>query len=482
MQIGAAYIRVSTDDQLEFSPSAQKRAICEYAKKHDIFLDEEFIFIDEGISGRKAEKRPAFMKMITTAKKKPRPFDIILVHKFDRFARNREDSVVYKSLLRKECNIKVVSITEQMEDDKFSIILESMLEAMAEYYSLNLAEEVKKGMFEKARRGEHIGKAPYGYDLAKKALVPNPYELSIVKNIFEMYVTKGESLRYISWYLNENKIYTKQGNKWRTSTLRYLLQNHVYLGLTRYNYKQPDGYHINNSDEWVIAPSSHEVAISPDRFQKAQKRINETSPSNFRNLKAQKINSWCQHLAVCSECGRKLILHTTYKGKYFSFVCGATGEGLCTKRNTWSNRKLEALALETIKRDIKTPATLRIQAIPTTVPDNELDYLSRRLKKIRDEKLLIKKAYLAQADTIEEYKENKAELEKDEAKTLAHRNRLKENIEKPKKGISQFKGYLDMLSTDTLTMEEKNKIAKQFIKSIRIDLSTKEILICYYVS
>ena len=118
----------------------------------------------------KRKKGPAFLRMIATAKSKPRPFDVILVHKFDRFARSREDSVVYKSMLRKDCGIKVISITEQFEDDKFSIILEAMLEAMAEYYSLNLADEVKKGMFEKARRGEHIGKAPYGYDLIDKSL------------------------------------------------------------------------------------------------------------------------------------------------------------------------------------------------------------------------------------------------------------------------------------------------------------------------
>ena len=119
----AAYIRVSTDEQAEFSPAAQKRAILIYAEKNNIKINENNIYADEGISGRKAEKRPAFMKMISDAKTKPQQFSIILVHKFDRFARNREDSVVYKSLLKKECGIRVVSVTEQLEDDKFSIIL-----------------------------------------------------------------------------------------------------------------------------------------------------------------------------------------------------------------------------------------------------------------------------------------------------------------------------------------------------------------------
>ena len=119
MQKGACYIRVSTNDQIEYSPDAQLKAIKKYCKDNNILLDNEHVYIDEGISGRKAEKRPAFQDMIKHAKKKE--FDVILVHKFDRFARSREDSVVYKSLLKKECNIRVVSITESIEDDKFTI-------------------------------------------------------------------------------------------------------------------------------------------------------------------------------------------------------------------------------------------------------------------------------------------------------------------------------------------------------------------------
>ena len=158
---GACYIRVSTDNQTEFSPDGQIEGIRKYAENNNILLDNDYIFIDEGISGRKADKRPAFQQMIKVAKSKPKKFDVILVHKFDRFARSREDSVVYKSLLKKECNIKVISITESIEDDKFSVILEAMLEAMAEYYSLNLSDEVKKGMTEKATRGQYQAAPPF---------------------------------------------------------------------------------------------------------------------------------------------------------------------------------------------------------------------------------------------------------------------------------------------------------------------------------
>ena len=101
MKTAAAYIRVSTDDQIEYSPDSQLKAIRKYAKEHELILPEEFIFIDEGISGRKADKRPSFQRMIGTAKLKPKPFDVILLWKFSRFARNRTDAIVYKNLLRK---------------------------------------------------------------------------------------------------------------------------------------------------------------------------------------------------------------------------------------------------------------------------------------------------------------------------------------------------------------------------------------------
>ena len=99
-QEAACYIRVSTEDQTEYSPEAQHRALEHYARQHQLTISPEHVYIDAGISGRRAETRPAFMAMIAAAKKRPPPFSVILVHKFDRFARNREDSIVYKSMLR----------------------------------------------------------------------------------------------------------------------------------------------------------------------------------------------------------------------------------------------------------------------------------------------------------------------------------------------------------------------------------------------
>ena len=173
MKTAAAYIRVSTDDQVEFSPDSQLKAIHKYAKDHDFILPEEFIFVDEGISGRKADKRPSFQRMIGTAKLKPKPFDVILLWKFSRFARNRQDSIVYKSMLRKQCGIDVISISEQLGEDNTAILIEALIEAMDEYYSVNLAEEVKRGMNEKFSRGGVVSQPPYGYKMQDGVFVPD---------------------------------------------------------------------------------------------------------------------------------------------------------------------------------------------------------------------------------------------------------------------------------------------------------------------
>ena len=163
MPTAAAYIRVSTEDQMEFSPDSQLRSIQAYALNHHIELLPAHIYLDEGISGRNASKRPAFLQMIANAKKKPHPFDLILLWKFSRFARNRQDSIFYKSMLRRECGIDVISITEPLSPDPTSILIEALLEAMDEYYSVNLAQEVRRGMNEKFRRGGIVSIPPFGY-------------------------------------------------------------------------------------------------------------------------------------------------------------------------------------------------------------------------------------------------------------------------------------------------------------------------------
>ena len=264
MKTAAAYIRVSTDDQVEFSPESQRKSLIDYAKKNDMILPKEFIFIDEGISGKTTTKRPQFNKMISTAKKKPKPFDVILVWKYSRFARNREDSVVYKSMLRRELGIDVVSISEAVGDDKMSILFEAMIEAMDEFYSINLAEEVKRGMTEKARRGGVLSIPPFGYKVEDGIYIPVPHEAKIIQKVFADYIA-GRGFLRIAKDLNEIGIVTHRGNKIENRTVEYWLNNPIYIGKTRWNPKGKTSRNYHDPDI-IISEGTHEPIISNELY------------------------------------------------------------------------------------------------------------------------------------------------------------------------------------------------------------------------
>ena len=155
------YIRVSTHDQEELSPESQKKLLKDYAAKNNIVILK--LFTDLGISGRKAKKRPGFQEMIASAKEKEHPVDLILVWKFSRFARNQEESIVYKSLLKKQHNVDVVSVSEPLSDNPFGSLIERIIEWMDEYYSIRLSGEVFRGMKENATRGAYQARPPLGY-------------------------------------------------------------------------------------------------------------------------------------------------------------------------------------------------------------------------------------------------------------------------------------------------------------------------------
>ena len=187
------YIRVSTHDQEEISPDSQEHLLRDYAAKNNIVILK--IFTDLGISGRKANKRPGFQEMIGLAKGDDHPVDQILVWKFSRFARNQEESIVYKSLLRKN-NVEVISVSEPLVDGPFGTLIERIIEWMDEYYSIRLSGEVTRGMTENAMRGNFQSSPPLGYMVPAHKEVPVivESEAAIVRLIFDMYTEQGYPL------------------------------------------------------------------------------------------------------------------------------------------------------------------------------------------------------------------------------------------------------------------------------------------------
>ena len=252
MKIAAAYVRVSTEEQTELSPDSQVKLIREYAKKNGYIVPKEFIFHDDGISGRSTAKRQGFNQMIGTAKLKPKPFDAILLWKFSRFARNREDSIVYKSML--------------------------------------LAEEVKRGMTEKFGRGLKVSGPPLGYDMKNGEFVVKEQGAEIVRRIFDMYVNQDMGYLNIARELNAEGIRTLHGNDFETRTIAYIIRNPVYIGMQRWT---PGGggskghYRSAVADKVVITQAHHPAIIDKEIFEKTwfkedeiKSRLHETAYLN----------------------------------------------------------------------------------------------------------------------------------------------------------------------------------------------------------
>ena len=476
MQKAALYIRVSTDDQLEYSPDAQKRLLLDYARKNDIVVDEDYIFLDDGYSGRKAEKRPAFMRMIGMAKLKPPPFDIILVHKFDRFARSREDSVVYKSLLRKD-GIKVISATEHLEDDKFSIILESMLEAMAEYYSINLSEEVKKGMTEKALRGEVQTAPPHGYEVKDNVYVINPDLVQDVWYIRDRILSGETSFYRIAKELNAMGRRTRFGKLFETRTVEYIARNIVYTGMIVWC---PDGKKGRdfNKDSLIIVPGKHEAAISPDDFKKMQE-ILDSQPKRIKN--AQPNNTyrhWLSGLLRCDTCGASLAFSGS---RCPGYQCRGYSNGKCTVSHRISLAKLEPAVFASLE-EIINGCTGNYTTVKRNVDQEQIEKrnLEKALEKTEIKLQRAKQAYLDGIDTADEYKENKASIQAEKEKILHDLDAYKVVQIDNKRFKNQIKNLYDLLKSDASLME-KSEAAHQLIEKIVYVKSEERLEFSYYI-
>lgn len=409
MKIAAAYIRVSTDDQVEYSPDSQKKAILEYAKRNKMLVPEDLIFSDEGISGR-STKRPAFQQMIGLAKTTPRPFDVILVWKFSRFARNREDSIVYKSMLRKQCGIDVISISEQLGEDKTSILIEALLEAMDEYYSINLAEEVLRGMTEKAHRGGVLGSLPYGYRSEQGKPVPDPETAPVVKQIFADFLS-GIPSRRIAAQLNAKGLQTARGNAWQNRNIEYILRNVAYIGTTHWTPGGVEGKHAERiSEATILTEKTHAAIIDGETFAAAQKILDENKrkypykahPTHGRIF-------MLKGMLRCSNCGATLTQSAAGAG----MQCHQYGKGKCRVSHYISLEKANRLVIDQLKRDFESGAFDATVLRPRSRVRNDEDVQKIRSDIARAKNKLARasQAYQAGIDTLEEYAENKKLLQ-----------------------------------------------------------------------
>ena len=480
MKTAAVYTRVSTDEQARegYPLDAQLKAIKKYAQNNDILIDSKYIFSDEGISGRKAEKRPAFMEMIKQAKSKPKKFDLILVHKFDRFARNREDSVVYKSLLKKEYGIPVISISEPLDpDDKMSVIMEAFLEAMAEYYSLNLSGEVKKGQLEKHSKGELQTNPSFGYDVSNNKLIINENESKVVKMIFEQYAIDNLPMMNIAKNINALNIKTKRGSHFENRTIYYMLNNPVYIGKLRYTPGRRNSYDFDDPNT-ILVDGQHEPIIDLELWNSVQMKLAKNAkwkkPKQHIDLNPK---HWTKGLVRCKECGCTMV--TCGKTK---LRCNGYNKGKCSNSTTLLITEIYDLIINNIKQIMKNGKIEHIVANRKEKKENnQYLILQHQLEQLSDKEIRIKEAYREGVDTIDEYKENKNIILREKSRLLKELETVeKPKIENKKKEIKEKgKKIYEILIDKKISLKEKNEVAHILINKVEYDPNSNTLELYY---
>lgn len=474
-KICAAYIRVSTDDQVEYSPESQLSLLREYARKNDMLLPEEYVFRDEGISGRTAEKRPGFMQLIATAKQKPRPFEVILVWKFSRFARNQEESIVYKSLLRKENNIDVVSISEPLAEGPFGGLIERIIEWFDEYYSIRLSGEVTRGMTERARRGKHNANAPFGYLMRDGELEPDPQREEIVRDIYRRFL-RDESILSIVKGLNDAGIRTLKGGIWENRTVRYVLTNPIYTGKVRWNPKGSNNYHVRYGygEETMIIPGTHTPLIDQQDFDAVQEKLRQFERTykgtGDRISQRQDPHYMLQGLVKCSACGGTM---TVTGNKYMN--CVQYVHGRCSDSHNIRRDLLEDMTLQAIDTLFKTMEFDVLQDAPKELA-GEHDAILRAID--REEMILTRcrEAYLAGIDTLEEYRANKAAGTRKIEKMRQRLCGMQPPAPVDKKAYAEkHRDVLRMLYDPATSAAEKNRLLRSFVDHIVLHKNPRRV-------
>lgn len=490
MRSGALYIRVSTSKQDELSPDAQKRLLLEYASQNNIQISEQYIYMEEGISGRKAKKRPQFQNMIAHAKSKDHPFDVILVWKFSRFARNQEESIVYKSMLRRD-HVDVISISEPLAEGPFGSLIERIIEWMDEYYSIRLSGEVVRGMTENAMRGNYQARPPLGYQILhhKEGPVIVPDEAKIVQLIFDLYTEEGMGMFDIAKYLNAHGYQTSHKKPFERRGIDYILHNQTYIGKTVWNQRDNENNSLKKTAEWIIADGHHEAIISEHQFEAAKKRYE----SEYRPKK-QRPSFTCRHwlsgIVKCSTCGRTLSVSVRkdkrYGHTYTSFQCYGVLKGKCSISHQISEKKLtptilEALAYTTKQSRISFKVAKNEDLIKT---DNTI-LLKQRLLEMSKKEERVKQAYRDGIDTIEEYKENKRILSEEQhtiqqqIASLKPPNTCDGTCQEIMK--EQIKNVYELITCDAIDLQTKNEAMKSIIHHIVYDKPNHMVMIFFQV-
>ncbi|MGI6725521.1 MAG: recombinase family protein [Christensenellales bacterium] len=444
------YARYSSDSQREESIEGQLRECTAFAEKNGITVLRHYI--DRAYSA-KTDNRPEFQNMIKDSGKKL--FDIVIVWKLDRFARNRYDSARYKSILKKN-GVKVVSATEVISDGAEGIILESVLEGYAEYYSADLSEKVIRGMTDNALKAKSTGGTrPIGYLInSEQRFEIDPLTAPYVLEAFKRY-DEGHTLKEIRDWLNAQGVRNNLGKPMQYGSVGHLLKNKRYTGELRYRD--------------VVIPDGIPAIVPADLFERVQQKMekNRKAPARHKAeddylLTTKLFCGYCG-LYMCGESGtsRTMRVHHYYK------CVGVKKRKICKKKSI-RKQWLEDLVINaTMKMVMDDKAIDAIVSKLIELQDRESTELPHYERQLREANIGINNLLNAiqqgilTSSTKQRLEELEAIKEDMEIKIAS------EQLQKPKISEEFMRFYLHKFRTLDVTKKEHRKmLVDTFINAI----------------
>jgi site-specific DNA recombinase len=378
------YARYSSANQREESIEAQVRACQEYAKRTGLQIID--IYADSAKTGTNAE-RENFQRMIEDSSKAK--FRYVVIHKLDRFSRDRYDSVTYKRKLKIN-GVILRSVLENLDGSPESQILESMLEGMAAYYSQNLSRECLKGLLENGHKCLHNGGIPplgYDVDKATRNYVVNKQEAEIVKFIFSNY-SEGMGYNQILKQLNAMGHRSKRGREFGKNSLHDLLKNERYTGIYTFNLRlEKDVTGTRNpqfkpKDEWIYIKDGMPAIIDRETFDKVQTKLanNKKNAGHFKTKRAYMLAG----IIKCGECDAPMYGNSHIDGRhgkeYLAYECsGKSFKKICDSKGV-RKENIENYVLDQLQNSLFSANSMQ------KLSARLCDYGKRMLEESKDER------------------------------------------------------------------------------------------------
>ena len=408
MEQAVVYARYSSNNQTENSIEGQVEAARNYATQHGYNIIH--VYADRAKTGTN-DQREEFQRMLSDCKK--HKFSVIIVWKVDRFGRNREEITFNKYKCKKE-GVRVEYVAENLGDGNEAVILESVLEGMAEYFSKQLSTNVKRGLEASRKKGNYVGSAPFGYIKRDGKLIEVPEELEVVRTIFELYAAGESSL----------EIRDELG----------MPDDHVLRIIRNEKYKS------------VVDPNTYETAVNRYRSRVKRHRSGEEMKKEY------KLTS-----KLTCTCGRHMVGSSTNcknGKKYHYYRCHKNCGNRVIRRDL-----ADELVIEAVKEHLSTPESIEVivegiwakyqemlkEERVVSAPEKELEAVSKRLTRL----------YKAVEDGMpwENIKERVAELESQKSAILEQIGSTKPRINLTKDAIRKYLSRKDIYENDLLLIE-----------------------------